>query len=103
MEDTSKVSYWIGDNIVCSIPSIKVPNVGEELYIDTLSDEHWFDVRFKDKKLFDPGYRGKYCVISVVRSIQSYDIVATHTTEKGTYEFPSKSYEETFDVHLAEI
>ncbi len=103
MKDTSEVAFWHNDECLCTIPSIKVPDIGEELYINTLSEESWYDTRFKDKKLFQPGVRGKYRVVSIVRSIRSYDVVVTQETEKATYELPGKDYRELFEVSLIKI
>jgi len=99
----SEISYWENDDCICTISSIKVPEVGEKIYFNTLSDETWFEAHGFDRKLFTPGTRAEYEVVSVSRHIGAFDIVHKEKTEKAVYTLPAKKYTETFDVHMVQV
>jgi len=100
----SEISFWCNNENIETIPTISVPIVGEEIYINNKTDELWYDNNFKSRKLFNPGVRCLYKVVSVSRTIKSYDIKTIEKMgESDLYEFPSKNTTEIFDVMLKEI
>lgn len=90
MNTESQISYWVGDECICTISSIKVPEVGEKLYFNTRSDESWFEAHGFDKRLFTPGTFGEFEVVSLTRHIGAFDIVHKEKTEKAIYTLPAK-------------
>jgi len=110
MKDTSDISYWLDEENILTVPTTKVPEVGEEIWITTTMCEDWHDARFKNRKLFNKGVKGKFKVVGVSRSYQNYDYVHEETIEgssdtsgKTTYLLPAQRTVETFEIALEKV
>lgn len=100
MDDISRIQYWIKteetDECILTFNTVKVPEIGEEIYINTEMSESWYDARFPNRKLFRKGHRGDFKIVHVKRY---YSVVDT-TYKDGNYEFPTQDVYETFEVFL---
>lgn len=109
----SEVTFWewMGEDErserICAVESLKVPEVGELMYINTESDENWYRANFPndpEMRFFNRGIKGTFVVRLIERYIKSYDTVLREKLEDGrNFEFPGKKIIETFEVHLERI
>ena len=102
-KDRSEVSFWFDGECLLSMKSLKVPEIGEKIWICNEMDEDWYRRKFpRDAELrfYTKGVNRQFQVKSINRSIRAYDTTVEQKTEKGTYVLPSQSYIETFEVEL---
>jgi hypothetical protein len=90
----SSVRYWIKDDQECeteliAIETMMAPSIGEIVYVDTIMDKDWYDVRWKNSKhnYFREGVRGDFKVVSVKRYLKEIHfehkgVLLTRTTEE---------------------
>lgn len=112
MEDKSEISYWFEDTDILTIPTSKVPTVGEEIYFNTEMDKEWYENNFLTEgkfKFFNKGVRGYFVVTDVKRYYKTYDY--KHETDFGLgpddgstitkkYVLPAQRIVETFEVYV---
>jgi hypothetical protein len=106
MEDRSEISYWFEDENILTVPTSKVPHVGEVIHFDTQMDRMWYESNFpktEGDKFFNEGVRGHFVVTHVKRYYKNYDI--KHETDFGiegssTYVLPMQITVESFEVYL---
>jgi hypothetical protein len=106
MEDKSEISYWFEDTDILTVPTSKVPTVGEEIYFNTQMDREWYESNFPTNakvNFFNEGVRGHFIVTDVKRYYKTYDY--KHETDFGLedtkkYVLPSQRTVETFEVYV---
>ena len=121
MNYKSTISYWThseveggGEDNILTVPCVSVPIVGEIISIDTKTDVEWYDARFKNRLLYNPGVDGFYEVVKIRRYYTSIDIVidadeafpyppGQDLTGKVKVNLPSKQIMENFEVFVKEI
>lgn len=113
MEHKSQVNYVLksndGERILFTMPTLKVPEVGEVIGIEDVVNTIWQEKRFSNEPWFNEEHkreaflrktehsmRGDYEVISIKRYIQGYECV---NSIEGL-EMPGVRYVETFEVFL---
>lgn len=110
--NVSEVTYWewLGEDqhseLICTVASLKVPQVGEVIHINTQGNEDWYRANFPndpEMRFFNKGVRGTFIVRSIERYIKSYDIVVKETDLGNKFEFPGKKIVENFEVHLERV
>jgi hypothetical protein len=99
MNDKSQISYWYEDECILTVPTHSVPGIGEQIHFNTKMDEHWYEARFPNKKLFREGIRGTFVVTHIKRYYKNYDYVI----KEGNYELPAQKTVEEFEVHLEKL
>lgn len=100
MNDKSQIDYWFDEDCILTVPTSKVPTIGEEIYFDTRMDKDWYDVRFPNDKLYHKGISGNFIVTGIKRYYKNYDYVVEEKTNMSTYNLPSQFTVETFEVYL---
>lgn len=108
MEDKSEISYWFEDQNILTVPTTKVPNVGEVIYFDTGMDRTWYESNFpnaKNDKLFNEGVKGYFVVNDVKRYYKTYDIKQETDFGVGTkkYLIPMQQTVENFEVQVGKV
>lgn len=61
MKNESEISYWLDGENILTVPTTKVPSVGEVIYFDTKMDRNWYEANFpqvEKDKFFNEGFRG---------------------------------------------
>lgn len=100
----SRIDYWISkdgvEDLILSTDVNSVPHIGETIHIDTKSNLEWHKSKFGTDRFYNEGVREYFKVKSVKRFIRSSDTIYKEKTEKGTYNLPSKSITEVFEVFL---
>jgi len=101
---SARIDYWLkkdGEEIdILSTDCYKVPQIGEVIHLDTKSDRDWHMANFNTDRFWREGVRGYFEVVSVNRSIRTFDTTHDEKIEKKTFRLPSQRVVETFEVFV---